>query len=279
MESSKISNSDVSDIEIRNLSDALKAIKEAHKTLGNRLFWRGHADESWKIQAEVFRPKQDGNNYNELSLINNFRAEAESRYSKCPQFDDLAGWLILARHYGLPTRLLDWTKNPLVAIYFAVYEKYNNKADDKDGCLWSLNLELLNSYMISNFKKEEKNLQGLVALDNNIIKELIIGAFGYKIEKNLPKVLACGTRHMDARVLAQQGSFTIHLDDTDLAEIDKTFYDGSAPRRWKRKFIIPHAVKKCILFELYGLGIRKSTLFPDLGALAEDLKRPPETTL
>ena len=54
----------------------------------------------------------------------------------CPGAEDQFGWLFLAQHYGLPTRLLDWTESPLVAAFFAV-EPY----PDDDGCIWGDRLE------------------------------------------------------------------------------------------------------------------------------------------
>ena len=272
----EMKESDISRIEITDLSKALRAIEEAQEKFGGTLLWRGHADESWKIQAEVFRLRRDGENYNEISLINHFRAQAEARYSKCPQFDDISGWLILARHYGLPTRILDWTINPLVAIYFAVYDniEYKKDGDRKDGCLWAIDTGLLNYHAIKSHKIKKEVKIGLFPLDSPRVKSVLAQAFNKtKKSDELPKVLACGTRHVDSRVLAQQGSFTIHADGTDLADIPYVKPEGGPePKAWRRMFRIPKDAKNKIWRELDGLGIRKSTLFPDLGALAEDLK-------
>jgi hypothetical protein len=81
------------------------------------------------------------------------------------------------------------------------------------------------------------------------------------------RALAIGTREIDLRVLVQQGSFTIHADDTDLADL------GPPPsKNWQIAFRVPNKSKDNLRELLTRLAIRQSSLFPDLGALAEDLK-------
>ena len=81
-----------------------------------------------------------------------------------------------------------------------------------------------------------------------------------------PKALAINMREIDARVFAQQAACTIHLDASDLSEIDC----GSAT--WKRAFRIPKDAKPKLRDMLRNLGISKSLLFPDLHSLADALK-------
>jgi len=81
------------------------------------------------------------------------------------------------------------------------------------------------------------------------------------------RALAIGAREIDARMFAQQGAFTIHGDRADLADAAE---DTSHP--WKRMFRIPRESKADLSTLLLRLSIHKSSLFPDLGALAEDLK-------
>ncbi|MCB5383968.1 FRG domain-containing protein [Blautia glucerasea] len=60
--------------------------------------------------------------------------------SEAPQPYDRASWLTMMQHYGLPTRLLDWSESPLVALYFALSEK----KDDIDAAVWIMNPMKLN---------------------------------------------------------------------------------------------------------------------------------------
>jgi hypothetical protein len=108
--------------------------------------WRGHAQLDWLLQAEVFRrPGASFGRYSENSLIRYFMAYAEARHARCPAQHDLLGWLTLARHYGLPTRLLDWSTSPLVALFFAVSD--DKESSGVDGGLWALHAGEMNRAM------------------------------------------------------------------------------------------------------------------------------------
>jgi FRG domain len=253
---------DLSSISIVDLKTLQDAIEDAHREFhGIFPLWRGHASLSWKLQAEVFRR----GSYDEVTLLGYFMAQAESRYARCPGVDDQIAWLMLARHYGLPTRLLDWSSSPLVALYFAV----QIAPDDPhaDGCLWALEPGQFNSQM--------EGTRCLQMASGPVVRPLVEIAFEQRTEARqektaaLPyKALAIGMREIDARIFAQQGACTIHADQSDLAEIEYK----QIGKRWRRAFKIPSGAKNDLGHHLQRLSIHKAALFPDLGSLADELK-------
>jgi FRG domain len=254
---------DRSPIEITDLSSLEAAMNEANKHFDYiRPLWRGHGNSSWLLQPEVFRKSQRGKPYQELSLIRDFMSHAESRRVGCPPLSDRLGWLLLARHYGLPTRLLDWSSSPLIALYFAVGDASQESCD---GCLWSVVAGHVNQACTGDFR--------MIAPDEKTIESLLELPFQFtgtdrKAEEYWAgKVAFTGTREIDPRVLAQQASFSIHGDALDLA--DDNF---DIKTTWRRAFIIPLKAKRNLRHTLEQVGIYKSALFPDLAALAEDIK-------
>jgi hypothetical protein len=248
-------NAKLSGTTIFNLQTLEQAMFEVHGRLGPRqALWRGHADIDCSLQAEVFRKNIHGCHYNETTLIKYFMAHAESRSTNCPHQDDRLGWLMFARHYGLPTRLLDWTWSPLVALYFAAQSDQKNPV--ADGCIWAIQPSTMNSQMIG-------GEQGLLSPDAAEIKEFV----KTKTEAQFTgRAVALSARELDPRVLAQQGAFTIHADGADLAVAEQ------GVEQWRLAFRIPNDQKQGIEELLRRLSINKSTLFPDLSSLAEDLK-------
>ncbi len=251
---------DFSSIQISSLASLEQAMTETSRRFGRtQPIWRGHANIDWELKAEVFRKQ-----YKETSLIHHFHARAESRRPNCPPRDDYLAWLLLARHYGLPTRILDWSLSPLVALFFATED--DKETASCDGCLWGLQAGWMNQHMLA------RTDQRLLAHSTPIVREFASMAFLSDPERSelmrqrAGMAMALGTRELDPRVLAQQGIFTIHADGTDLAQI------STEDEPWRISFRVPAASKSNLRTLLSKLAIDRSTLFPDLGALAEELK-------
>jgi hypothetical protein len=259
-----------SEVVITDLQSFLAAVKYASQQLGGiHAMWRGHANIEWSLRPEVFRTSPRGTAFPEISLIRTFMGQAESRYQRCPPSNDLLGWLILARHYGLPTRILDWSMSPLVALFFAVETE-----PEADAVLWALNPGFLNWQMVGQSR--------WMLPDDPWVQEIVAQAYEPQpdraekaLEKLAGRAVAVGTREIDPRVMVQQGAFTIHADGRDLADLKRPAegdLTGLEPRHFLFGIRIDGKAKPLLLGELDSLGIVRSNLFPDLAALALDLK-------
>jgi hypothetical protein len=262
---------------IDSIASLEKVALDLSKEFGNEaMWWRGHAKACWKLKPFVYRDRPKGGKYNERALINHFQIRALGRlgHRSRPQSD--LEWLFLAQHYGLPTRLLDWTENSLVALYFAVSEEQCAISETEcDACLWVISPAKLNEEE-SNPGNPKEAQKGMVFSNEPVVQAMVMQAFGTKcktiIEKTglccsaLPKVLALASGDTDERIVAQSGRFTIHGCDSALE-------DFKGNNRYLRKFLIPANAKEQIKHRFDLMGIRRWNLFPDLQSLAGGLEK------
>jgi|SRR5271154_137773 len=108
---------------LEDLSGLVRKIKEdLHPHI--RWWWRGQANKVWKLHPGVYRPnfpvKEEWERIQlENHLAQDFRVESAGLIEGTNEHDKI---YFLEQHYGLPTRLLDWTTNPLAALFFACSE-------------------------------------------------------------------------------------------------------------------------------------------------------------
>lgn len=101
--------------------------------------FRGQQRWSWPCDSALeraMRKRDDDANRVEAWSLSFFRAYAWRYLSNPPPRHDLISWLVLAQHYGMPTRLVDWTRSPMVACYFAYRDL--DSSEGEDAALWIL---------------------------------------------------------------------------------------------------------------------------------------------
>lgn len=122
-------------MKIKTFIDLIEFL-ESQKKLNNLIF-RGQSNHSWEVIPKSGR-KGFSDKYpetlSEQNVFKSWKRYAKFHLTKYP--DNNWDWLAIAQHHGLATRLLDWTKNPLVSAYFTSYENF-----DKDGVIYYYELE------------------------------------------------------------------------------------------------------------------------------------------
>ena len=123
------------ELAVDNIGTYVDVITQIDAEQQYRMWFRGQSDYSWGLVPSVQRKDGMGKNY-EQYISTNFMIHTMRLNSNAPQQYDRASWLTLMQHYGLPTRLLDWSESPLVALYFALSGDEDAKTD---AAVWVLN--------------------------------------------------------------------------------------------------------------------------------------------
>jgi hypothetical protein len=227
-----------------SVAELLEHAKAAESQFKELPWFRGHADDRWQLVPSAHRKHP----VLESQFAQQFRLRAPS-VARCPEHGDYVGWLPLMRHYGLPTRLLDWTESLLVAAYFAT------ELPDLNGEIWILSPGSLNQVTIGKF---------IPFLHDHRVEPMIAEAFGAKIGSDFSPYLAVFAPRTDPRMSAQLGNYTIHRAREPLEDRPEAFHT-------LQRILIPCIAKERLRNELGLLGIRASSLFPDLATLANEI--------
>lgn len=235
---------------IKTLSEFSSVVMSAQRELGLGLWWRGHDSAEYKLVPGILRQKQYSIVY-ERWLYRRFIQLARSRYGECPAVGDKAAWLFLMQHYGLPTRLLDWSEAPFVALFFALELS-------KPGAAVLYALDPLKMNRLLNGDR--------VVYDpvSPAVEGLFEAGFTHGDASGHPPA-AVVVDQTDSRMLAQHTAFTLHGGVKPLEEYGRA--DG-----FLRRVEIAEESRGRIMMELWFHGVRRSTLFPDLANLAKDMQ-------
>ena len=188
-------------------------------------------------------------------------------------------WLTVAQHHGLPTRLLDWTHNPMIAAHFVT-----EKPEDLgvDGAIWCVDPAELNARCAEFRRWNLERPQGSKVLGLFSIEQL--EEYCHETQPALAKPgsrissldmfdatqLRCAFLEppsIDARLVHQQGLFSVLSPDADMDEL------LTANPRCARKILVPAWLKREVRDKLDAIGVSERTLFPGLDGLCTWLRR------
>jgi hypothetical protein len=197
----------------------------------------------------------------ELSLVRNFRKYAHAQ--TVAPVDSIWHWLALGQHHGLPTRLVDWTYSPFVALHFAT----QHPADfAEDGVVWCVNFVEANRLLPARLKsilEQEHSDTFTVEMLGEFPTLRAFDALGRE-----PFVIFIEPPSLDARILNQFALFS--LMPTSSARLDHWLEDH--PKLFRR-IVVPSELKWEIRDKLDQANINERTLFPGLDGLSRWLER------
>lgn len=191
-------------------------------------WFRGHGKASWSLKPGWYRfpvatPGLGTNYYNEATLLETFKLRAPMYLERVPATD--WEWLFLMQHYGIPTRLLDWTESSLIALYFAI----RDSVGDADAAVWVMNPWWLNRATFGDYV--------LFPADDPRAATHAPPRPNQRIQGTLP--IAITPIHANHRIAAQRGVFTVHGNAR--GGLDRLARQQGPDRPCFRRLVVPRA--------------------------------------
>jgi len=195
----------------------------------------------------------------EMDMLSRFRQRSIPFVDR--PLDDYWERLFFMQHFRIPTRLLDWTENPFIALYFALTSK--RESGTEDSAVWMLDPVAWNRKSLDHITFKN----GILSTDDSRLDYLKPGA--ESVTMNADAIAIYGF-HNTARIVAQRGVFTIF--GKDIAPLEKTYVKRAYPQDSLLKVRLPKDDKAKLLKSLFQIGFTHSVVFPDLEGLAKEMK-------
>ncbi|MEB7454373.1 MULTISPECIES: FRG domain-containing protein [Lysinibacillus] len=233
---------------------------EIHGRYRSSFAYRGVDSSSFELETSLMRIE---NTEMEPHLLRNFK-----KYARSAIKDNQNTWelLAVAQHYGLPTRLLDWSFSPYVALHFATSDISRFK---DDGAIWCLDTEKVHEKLHSVFKDaltKEKSYVFTVDMLSEVTNDLY--EFDNIKGDGDDFIICLEPPSIDERIVNQYAMFTL------MTNSNRKLNDWLAnyPECFK-KIIIPSSLKLEVRDKLDQSNINERMIYPGLQGISAWLKR------
>lgn len=261
---------------INTLEEYFKYIRHTATVL---TWFRGeskdHGHLAPKLYRDIGKDENDGiekRQEKERNYFLEFRRRARA-FAPSIATDDIWSWYFLIQHYGGPTRLLDWTQDATIALFFALDAERDST---KNPIVIFLSPTVLADYAFKELELERSN-KGSVLYPGDYPTEKwianLISVNGQSLIENMPKSpIALFPFHSDIRITAQRSCFTLFgKQGNELYKDGRYIVCPFCNQKIIHKLVINGRKKEELRKELTRIGITSGKIYPGLDGLCKEI--------
>jgi hypothetical protein len=255
-----------------SFTEFVAIIEELQNESLGQLWYRGCGRSSYSLTPRLYRSTIKKRRIEELTkieiqLMTRFKQRAIPFHNR--SFVDEWELLFFMQHYGIPTRLLDWTESPFIAFYFAVMSAHF-KLDETGvrfkypATVWVLDPGCWNKHALKHISYD----QGILSTTDDPVKAYKPTSRSEDLGE-LP--VALYGAHNSPRIVAQRGVFVIF--GKNMLPLEKLYKKKNFPKNCLLKITLRKRLLLKMRKSIINHGITESVVFPDLEGLAKEIRR------
>lgn len=255
---------------IINLDDVFRLISDQnYDTVIQRnrssFLYRGLSNQNYQLTTTLQRNCKEKKDELEKCILRNFMKYAEILDNRLN--NSIWRQMTVGQHHGLPTRLLDWTYSPLIALHFALSETDLSKIEEYDSVIWKIDIEEINSLLPKIYQNTLfSNSAYLFTID--MLEKVVSSLDDYDKDMSNNAMVLLEPPSIDDRIINQYSYFSII--PKEMIDIEKFLNDNTTKTV---KYVIDRKLKWRIRDFLDQMNMNERIIYPGLDGLSTWLKR------
>lgn len=256
-------------VNITSMDDILKLLEEQEYNSELKLnrsvyLYRGLPDVNFKLVTSLERNCGEKKEALEMAILNNFLKYAEIEDPTIKE----SVWrqMILGRHHGLPTRLLDWSHSPLIGLHFAVTESDLSEMDARDCVVWRIDMNELRAFLPEKYRLPIINKRSVV-YTVDLLNAVASTLKQYDDDMQGNSMVVIEPPSIDPRIVNQFSFFSVIPNGMD--DIEEFFGKTNNTVR----YVIDRKLRWRVRDMLDQLNINERIVYPGLDGLTKWIAR------